>query len=153
MRWNTFGSIPKETVAKGIWYALEWEKDKAAHGLGYYDNEAAARAARSSYHPNAIPHVFYLLPEATPVICNAKLDDIQQGETTVNNHRYNVIYQPLPTLEDVQRGIKPNPVEIVPATDVMAASEAHVRMIAAKRIPDEYDDKLEMITINVKSGL
>jgi hypothetical protein len=82
----------------------------------------------------------------TPQLTKPKEEDMQ-------NFRYQVIHRAPKTLEDATTGNTPKVTELIPPTDMMAASDLHVRMVAARKIPDEYADKLEQVEIIVKVGL
>lgn len=156
--WSTIWSVPKE-VRKGpaLFHVIGIKPGGGTAGYGYHDNYTAAEAAcKNAKHDGYTPVMFNISHPLQATIAPQPAQFTPQyleGANVMNNHRFNVIYQPHPTLDDVQRGIKPNPVQIVPPTDVMAAHEAHARMIAARAIPKGYEDRLDLITINVKSGL
>lgn len=71
----------------------------------------------------------------------------------MNNFRYQVLFRPLKTMEDLQTGNTPKPVELIMPTDIMAASDVHCKMMVARLIPAAYEDRLDQVEIIVKAGL
>lgn len=155
--WSTIWSVPKEIRDGSVLYHVMGIKPGGGTaGFGYHDNYTAAEAAcKEARQLKFEPVMFNISHPLQATIAPQPTQFTPQyleGDSMMN-YRFNVIYQPLPTLDDVQRGIKPAPEQIVPPTDVMARDANHVRMIAARAIPADYADKLELVTINVKEGL
>ena len=61
-----------------------------------------------------------------------------------------VIYNPQQTKEKFDRGETPKSILIVDVQRVLANSENEVQMLAARAIPKEYEDKLELLTVAVR---
>lgn len=77
----------------------------------------------------------------------------QEKAMKLTNYRYQVLYHPLPTLEEAQRGIQPDTIQVVPPTDALVKDDAHARLLAARAVPKEYEDKAAQLEIVTKSGL
>lgn len=58
-----------------------------------------------------------------------------------------VIYQPLATKEQDERGESPKAVLLVDVKRVLANDEKQAMMLAARAIPEEYTDKLDLLDI------
>lgn len=160
--WTRLSDVPEDVRNGSTLFHVMGIKSTSiggTSGYGYHDNYSdAAKAcdeAKKNGHIPVLFNVSHVLSAGKTAAPRHQTDTKPKPlkETEVNNHRFNVIYQPHPTLDEVTRGIKPDPIQIVPPTDIMAAHEAHARMIAARAIPKEYESKLALITINVKSGL
>lgn len=65
-------------------------------------------------------------------------------------YEYAIIYTPLQTKEQNDRGEKPKSELIVDVTRVLAASEKEADIVASRAIPDKYLDKLECIQIAMR---
>jgi hypothetical protein len=63
---------------------------------------------------------------------------------------YACIYNPLPTREQQERGEKPKAVLIVDVTRTLANNDKEAMMLAARSIPDDYSDKLDLIEIAIR---
>lgn len=63
---------------------------------------------------------------------------------------YAVIYNPLPTKEQNERGEKPKSELIVDVKRVLSNSEKEAMMLAARDIPDAYTDKLDRVEIALR---
>lgn len=63
---------------------------------------------------------------------------------------YAVIFNPLPTKDQVERGENPKSELIVDVTRVLANSEKEAQMMAARAIPDKYMDKLDQVEIALR---
>lgn len=61
-----------------------------------------------------------------------------------------VIYTPLQTKEQHERGEKPKAQLVVPITTIIAASEKEADIQSSRMIPDTYLDKLECIEIALR---
>lgn len=64
--------------------------------------------------------------------------------------QYAVIYNPLPTEEQVKTGEKPASKLLIPITSVLANDEKQASMLAARAIPDAYTDKLDQVEIALR---
>ena len=67
---------------------------------------------------------------------------------------YAILYHPVPTKEDRDRGIK-KPSVLIPVagqdvTRVVAEDEKEVSIRAARQIPEEYLDRLQQIEVAVR---
>ena len=60
---------------------------------------------------------------------------------------YAVIYNPLPTKEQVERGEKPKSELLVDVKRVLSNSDKEAAMLAARDIPETYTDKLDRVEI------
>lgn len=65
-------------------------------------------------------------------------------------YEYAVLYQPLPTKDQMERGEKPKATMIVPITSVLANNDKEAEMMAARAIPDSHTDKLDQLTIALR---
>ena len=65
-------------------------------------------------------------------------------------YEYAVIYNPLPTKEQVERGEKPKSELIVDVKRVLSNSDKEAAMLAARDIPDAYTDKLDRVEIALR---
>ena len=63
---------------------------------------------------------------------------------------YAVIYNPLPTKEQVERGEKPKSELIVDVKRVLSNNDKEAAMLAARDIPDAYTDKLDRVEIALR---
>jgi hypothetical protein len=63
---------------------------------------------------------------------------------------YAVLYHPKPTKDQNDRGETPKSTLVTKTTEVLAASDAEVSVLAARSIPEEYLDKLADIEIVVR---
>lgn len=61
-----------------------------------------------------------------------------------------VIYKPVATKEQQERGEKPKSELIVDVTRVLANDDKEASMLAARAIPDEYTDKLDRVEIALR---
>lgn len=58
-----------------------------------------------------------------------------------------VIYNPLPTKDQQERGEKPKSELIVDVTRILANNDKEAMMLAARSIPEKYTDKLDQLEI------
>lgn len=65
-------------------------------------------------------------------------------------YEYAVIYNPLATKEQQERGEKPKSELIVDVKRVLSNSEKEAMMLAARDIPDTYTDKLDRVEIALR---
>jgi len=65
-------------------------------------------------------------------------------------YEYAIIYTPLQTKEQNDRGERPKSELVVDVTRVLAASEKEADIVASRSIPDKYLDKLECIQIAMR---
>lgn len=65
-------------------------------------------------------------------------------------YEYAVIFNPLPTKDQVERGEKPKSELIVDVKRVLSNSEKEAAMLAARDIPDTYTDKLDRVEIALR---
>lgn len=62
-------------------------------------------------------------------------------------YQYAVIYNPLPTKEQVERGEKAKSVLLIDVTNTLANNDKEAQMIAARAIPDTHIGMLDQIEI------
>lgn len=65
-------------------------------------------------------------------------------------YEYAVIYNPLPTKEQNDRGEKPKSELIVDVKRVLSNNDKEAMMLAARDIPQEYTDKLDRVEIALR---
>ena len=65
-------------------------------------------------------------------------------------YEYAVIYNPLPTKEQNDRGEKPKSELIVDVKRVLSNNDKEAMMLAARDIPEEYTDKLDRVEIALR---
>jgi hypothetical protein len=65
-------------------------------------------------------------------------------------YEYAVIYNPLPTKEQVERGEKPKSELIVDVKRVLSNDEKEAAMLAARAIPETYTDRLDRVEIALR---
>lgn len=65
-------------------------------------------------------------------------------------YEYAVIYTPIATKEQSERGDKPKAELIVPVTHILAGNDKEAGMLAARAIPDAYTDKLDRLEIALR---
>lgn len=65
-------------------------------------------------------------------------------------YEYAVIFNPLPTKDQQERGEKPKSELIVDVKRVLSNSDKEALMLAARDIPAEYTDKLDRVEIAVR---
>lgn len=63
---------------------------------------------------------------------------------------YAIIYTPLQTRDQLERGEAPKAVLLVDVQRILAANEAEANMYAARAIPTEYADKMQQCEIAVR---
>ena len=63
---------------------------------------------------------------------------------------YAVIYNPLPTKDQIDTGEKPKSVLIVDVKRVLSNSDKEAAMLAARDIPETYTDKLDRVEIALR---
>ena len=65
-------------------------------------------------------------------------------------YEYAVIFNPLPTKDERDRGEKPLSKLVVDITRVLANNDKEATMHAARAIPTEFTDKLDRVEIAVR---
>lgn len=65
-------------------------------------------------------------------------------------YEYAIIYNPLATKDQVERGEKPKSVLIVDVQRTLANDDKEAGMIAARAIPEEYVSKLDRVEIALR---
>lgn len=65
-------------------------------------------------------------------------------------YEYAVIYNPLPTKDQVDRGEKPKSELVVDVKRVLSNSDKEAAMLAARDIPEAYTDKLDRVEIALR---
>lgn len=65
-------------------------------------------------------------------------------------YEYAVIYNPLPTKDQQERGEKPKSLLIVDVTRVLSNNDKEASMLAARAIPADYTDKLDCVEIALR---
>ena len=65
-------------------------------------------------------------------------------------YEYAVIYNPLPTKDENERGEKPKSKLIVDVKRILSNGDKEAMMLAARDIPPEYTDKLDRVEIALR---
>jgi hypothetical protein len=65
-------------------------------------------------------------------------------------YEYAVIYNPLPTKDQKERGEVPKSELIVDVTRVLSTNDKEASMMAARAIPETYTDKLDRVEIALR---
>ena len=65
-------------------------------------------------------------------------------------YEYAVIYSPIATKDEQERGEKPKSKLIVDVTRVLCNDDKEAAMLAARAIPAEHTDKLDRIQIAIR---
>ena len=65
-------------------------------------------------------------------------------------YEYAVIYNPLPTKDQSERGEKPKSTLIVDVQRILSNNDKEAMMLAARAIPAEYTDKLDQVEIALR---
>lgn len=65
-------------------------------------------------------------------------------------YEYAVIYNPLPTKDQKDRGETPKSELVVDVTRTLAGNDKEAMMIAARSIPEQYVDKLDRVEIAMR---
>jgi hypothetical protein len=65
-------------------------------------------------------------------------------------YEYAVIFNPLPTKDENERGEKPKAKLVVDVTRTLANDDKEAMMLAARAIPAEYTDKLDRVEIALR---
>ena len=65
-------------------------------------------------------------------------------------YEYAVIYNPMQSKEQNERGEKPKSELIVDVKRVLSNSDKEAMMLAARDIPEEYTDKLDRVEIALR---
>ena len=65
-------------------------------------------------------------------------------------YEYAVIYNPLPTKDQKERGETPKSELIVDVTRVISNNEKEASMMAARAIPETYTDRLDRVEIALR---
>jgi hypothetical protein len=68
----------------------------------------------------------------------------------VKLYEYAVIYNPLPTKDQKERGETPKSELIVDVTRVLSNNEKEASMMAARAIPEGFTDKLDRVEIALR---
>ncbi len=76
-------------------------------------------------------------------------DVVQPGEK-MKLYQYAILYHPLPTKEQTERGEKPKSEIIKDITSIIANDDKGAGMIVARGIPDTFIDKLDQVEIILK---
>lgn len=63
---------------------------------------------------------------------------------------YAVIYHPVATKDQTERGEKPKDELLVDVTRVLANNDKEAAMLAARSIPEAYTDKLDRVEIALR---
>jgi len=63
---------------------------------------------------------------------------------------YAVLYHPVPTKDELDRGITPPSELLVEVETVLARSDKEALMVATRAIPEEYADKLDRVEIALR---
>lgn len=65
-------------------------------------------------------------------------------------YEYAVIYHPIATKDQQDRGEKPKSTLVVDVTRVLARDDKEASMLAARSIPEDYTDKLDRVEIALR---
>ena len=65
-------------------------------------------------------------------------------------YEYAVIYNPLPTKDQNERGEKPKSELIVDVKRILSNGDKEAMMMAARDIPETYTDKLDRVEIVIR---
>lgn len=65
-------------------------------------------------------------------------------------YEYAVIYSPLATKDQADRGETPKSILIVDVKRTLAGSDKEAMMLAARDIPADYTDKLDLVEIAMR---
>lgn len=65
-------------------------------------------------------------------------------------YEYAVIFNPLATKDEKDRGEKPKSKLIVDVTRILSNNDKEAMMLAARAIPSEYTDKLDQVEIALR---
>jgi hypothetical protein len=65
-------------------------------------------------------------------------------------YEYAVIFNPLPTKDENERGEKPKSKLVVDVTRALANDDKEAMLLAARAIPQEYTDKLDRVEIALR---
>jgi hypothetical protein len=65
-------------------------------------------------------------------------------------YEYAVIFNPLPTKDENDRGAQPKAQLVVDVTRVLANNDKEAMMLAARAIPEQYTDKLDRLEIAIR---
>ncbi len=65
-------------------------------------------------------------------------------------YEYAVIYNPLPTKDEKERGEVPKSQLIVDVTRVLSNNDKEAMMLAAREIPESFTDKLDRVEIALR---
>lgn len=65
-------------------------------------------------------------------------------------YEYAVIYNPLPTKDQKERGESPKSELIVDVTRILSNNDKEAMMLAARAIPENYTDKLDRVEIALR---
>lgn len=65
-------------------------------------------------------------------------------------YEFAVIYNPLPTKEQSERGETPKSNLVVDVTRILSNNDKEAMMLAARAIPQEYTDRLDRLEIALR---
>jgi len=65
-------------------------------------------------------------------------------------YEYAVIYNPLPTKDQKERGENPKSELIVDVTRILSNNDKEAQMLAARAIPAAFTDKLDLVEIALR---
>lgn len=65
-------------------------------------------------------------------------------------YEFAIIYNPLPTKDQSERGEKPKSELLVDVKRILANNEKEAGMMAAREIPDTHTDKLDRVEIALR---
>lgn len=65
-------------------------------------------------------------------------------------YEYAVIFNPLPTKDQNERGEKPKSILLVDVTRTLANDDKEAMMLAARSIPETHTDKLDRVEIALR---
>lgn len=65
-------------------------------------------------------------------------------------YEYAVLFTPLQTRDQLERGEKPKTEIIVAITSVVAGNDKECQMVASRSIPEKYQDKLDQVEIAIR---
>jgi hypothetical protein len=62
-------------------------------------------------------------------------------------YEYIIVFYPIPTKDEVERGVTPKAKLLIGPEGTMASNDREAGLIAARSIPEEYVEKLEQIDV------
>ena len=63
---------------------------------------------------------------------------------------YAIVYHPVATKDQAERGEKPKSTLLVDVKRVLAGSDKEAAMLAARDVPEDYTDKLDRVEIALR---